>query len=162
MNSKIKGMLIGGRGTGSALSDFALAILRVCTGLLIGLGHGFGKIWHDGHIGIADQVVQGTAKLGFPAPTFFAWCSVLAEFVGGILLAVGFLTRPVAAVLVFDMAVAAFGAHLHDPIVSQAGRSKEAALLYLLPFLLLMFTGAGHFSADAMVRTMEKREQAGR
>jgi putative oxidoreductase len=119
---------------------------------MISLGHGKGKIFHDGTIGIPEQLVQTTAKLGFPAPTFFAWCSVLAEFVCGILVAIGLFTRPAAAILVFNMTVAAFGTHLRDPIVSQAGRSKEAALLYLLPFLLFAVIGAGRFSADAMIR----------
>ena len=31
------------------------------------------------------------------APTFFGWAAILSEFVGGILLAVGLLTRPAAA-----------------------------------------------------------------
>ncbi|MBC8108044.1 MAG: DoxX family protein [Anaerolineae bacterium] len=164
MNPKIKTLLFGGSGTCSAISDLALAILRVSTGLLMAFGHGKGKLFHDGTFGVSEQLVQGTAKLGFPAPTFFAWCAALAEFGCGILVAIGLFTRPAAAILVFNMAVAAFGAHLHAPIVSPPGSdapSKELALLYLLPFLLFAFTGAGHFSADAMIRTMEKREKAG-
>jgi len=163
MNPKIKSLLFGGPGTGTPLSDLALAVVRVSIGLLIALGHGKGKLFHDGTIGIPEQLVQGTAKLGFPAPTFFAWCSVLAEFLCGILVAIGLFTRPAAAILVFNMAVAAFGAHLQAPIVSGGGGpSKEAALLYLLPFLLFAFTGAGHFSADGMIRTMKNHEQLAR
>lgn len=153
MNPKFKSLLFGGHGAGTTMADIALGIVRVSIGLLIALGHGKGKLFHDGTMGIPEQLVQGTAKLGFPAPTFFAWCSVLAEFLGGLLLAAGLFTRPAALVLTFNMAVAAFAAHLHDPIVSQAGRSKEAALLYLLPFFLFIFTGAGRFSADAMIRS---------
>ena len=163
MNSKLVSLLIGGPGTGSTIGDVALAIVRVSTGLMMAIGHGKGKLLRDGAIGVSEQFVQSTAKLGFPAPTFFAWCAALAELVGGLLIALGFFTRPVAAILVFNMAVAAFGVHLHDPIfASGGGRSKEMALLYLLPFFLFMFTGAGHFSADAMVRTLEtKRTKAG-
>jgi putative oxidoreductase len=157
MNPKIKSLLFGGRGTGSAVSDVALLIVRVSIGLLIALGHGKGKLFHDGTFGIPKQLIQGTAKLGFPAPTFFAWCSVLTEFLGGLLLAIGLFTRPVAAFLAFNMVVAAFVALLHAPIVSMSGPSKELALLYLLPFLLFIFTGAGHFSADAMIGTMESK-----
>ena len=162
MNSKLKSLLFGGRGAGSAIADLALAIVRISTGLLIAFGHGKGKLFHDGTVGIPEQLVQGTAKLGFPAPTFFAWCSVLAEFLGGLLLAAGLFTRPAALVLAFNMAVAAFGAHLHAPIVSPPGShdpSKEMALLYLLPFFLFIFTGAGHFSADAMISTAGTRHE---
>ena len=160
MNPRVKSFLFGGRGTGSAISDLALAIVRVSIGLLIALGHGIGKIWHDGQFGPPEGFIQSTAKLGFPAPTFFAWCAALAEFGCGLLVAIGLFTRPAAAILVFNMAVAAFGTHLHDPFVaSGGGRSKEAALLYLLPFLLFAFTGAGHFSSDAMIRTMESKKE---
>ena len=127
MNPNIKSLLFGGRGTGSAVSDVALLIVRVSIGLLIALGHGKGKLFHDGTFGIPEQLIQGTAKLGFPAPTFFAWCSVLTEFLGGLLLAIGLFTRPVAAFLAFNMVVAAFGALLHAPIVSMSGPSKELA-----------------------------------
>jgi uncharacterized membrane protein YphA (DoxX/SURF4 family) len=34
--------------------------------------------------------------------------------------------------------------------------SKEPALLYLVPFLALVFTGAGRFSIDAMIRRSRK------
>ena len=94
MNPKLKSLLFAGPGTGSVISDVALAVVRVCTGLLIALGHGKGKLFHDGTFGIPEQLIQGTAKLGFPAPTFFAWCSVLTEFLGGILLAIGLFDAP--------------------------------------------------------------------
>ena len=157
MNPKIKTLLFGGSGACNALGDLALAIVRVSIGLLLAFGHGKSKLFHDGPFGPPEQLIKGTAALGFPAPTFFAWCAALAEFVGAILLALGLFTRPVAAILVFNMAVAAFGVHLHDPIVAQGGRSKEMALLYFLPFFLFMFTGAGHFSADGMIRTLERK-----
>jgi uncharacterized membrane protein YphA (DoxX/SURF4 family) len=61
------------------------------------------------------------------------------------------------------MAVAAFVAHRDDPWTSQAAAqafragtskswsSKEPALLYLIPFLALIFTGAGRYSLDHLI-----------
>jgi putative oxidoreductase len=160
MNSKLKAILFGGPGTGGVLADAALAVMRLSIGLLMAVGHGKGKLWHAGGFGPPEGLIRGTESLGFPMPTFFAWCAALAEFVGALLVAVGLFTRPAAAVLVFNMGVAAFGVHLHDAFVAPPGSdapSKEMALLYLLPFLLFMFTGGGHFSADAMIRTLDKK-----
>jgi putative oxidoreductase len=124
---------------------------------MMSLGHGRAKLWHDGAFGVADQFIQSTAKMGFPAPTFFAWCAALTEFAAGLLLAIGLFTRPMALFLVINMSVAAFVALLHAPLIaSGSGPAKEAAIMYLLPFLLFTVIGAGHFSADAMIRTLDK------
>jgi len=125
---------------------------------MIGFGHGMSKVFQPGHFGPPEQFVQGVAKMGFPAPTLFAWLSALAEFLGGLLIAMGLLTRPAAAVLAFNMAVAAFVTMLHAPFVSSGGgASKEPALLYLLPFLLLIATGAGRYSFDFLWRRSFER-----
>ena len=148
----LKSLLFGGNGTGTILGDAALALMRLGTGLMIGFGHGMSKVFQPGHFGPPEQFVQGVAKMGFPAPTLFAWLSALAEFLGGLLIAMGLLTRPAAAMLAFNMAVAAFITLLHAPFVSMQGPSKESALLYLLPCLLLIATGAGRYSFDFLWR----------
>jgi putative oxidoreductase len=154
----VKAICFGGNGTGTPLGDAALALLRLGIGLMIAFGHGMSKLFQEGHFGPTEQFVQSVGKMGFPAPTLFAWCSALAEFVGGLLIALGFLTRPAAAVLAFNMAVAAFITHLHAPFVSMQGPSKESALLYLLPCLLLLVIGAGRYSFDALWRRSFERE----
>jgi len=50
----------------------------------------------DGVWGPQPWFINDVAKMGFPLPTFFAWCAVLAEFFGGILLMLGLMTRPAA------------------------------------------------------------------
>jgi putative oxidoreductase len=154
---KLKSVLFGGTGTATAMGDAALAVLRLGVGLMMAFGHGMSKIFQPGHVGPTEQFVQGVAKMGFPAPTLFAWCSALAEFVGGLLIALGFLTRPAAAALAFNMAVAAFITQWHAPIISVQGPSKESALLYLLPCLLLLVIGAGRYSFDALWRRSFER-----
>ena len=114
----LKPILFGGNGTGTILGDAALAVMRLGIGLMMAFGHGMSKVFQPGHFGPPEQFVQGVAKMGFPAPTLFAWLSALAEFLGGLLIAMGLLTRPAAAVLAFNMCVAAFVTLLHAPFVS--------------------------------------------
>jgi putative oxidoreductase len=90
--------------------------------------------------------------------------AVLAEFVCAVLVVVGFATRFAAVPVVVTMAVAAFVVHGSDPwSMGEAARrfmageskswaSKEPALLFLIPFLALVFTGAGKFSVDGLIR----------
>lgn len=111
----------------------ALAVLRIMTALLF-LSHGLSKLF------------------GFP-PTFtpeawsLPWIAGLFELVGGTLLLIGFLTRPVAFILCGMMAVAYFLAHAPQsffPIVNQG----ELAILYCFVFLYFVFAGAGAWSID--------------
>jgi len=73
------------------------------------------------------------------------------EVVGGVLLALGFFTRPVAFILSGDMAVAYFMAHAPQnffPILN----GGDAAILYCFIFLYFFFAGGGAWSVDAARR----------
>ena len=150
MSKTIKSLLLG---PGSSLpGDLGLLILRAGVGLMIAFGHGRGKLFTDGRLGPSDQFISGVAKMGMPMPTVFAWCAALAEFLGGLLLALGLLTRPAALALTINMLVAIVGVHLHDPVFKgDVPGYKEPALLYLLPFLTLLLTGPGRFSLDRAI-----------
>jgi putative oxidoreductase len=100
---------------------------------------------------------HGTTKLlGFPAgtqPAMFtlSWTQGVIELVGGLLLAVGLFTRPVAFILSGDMAVAYFMAHAPQsffPIINRG----DAAILYCFIFFYIFFAGPGPWSLDAMWR----------
>lgn len=145
--------LFGGAGAATRLGDAGLAVMRVGTGLLMTFGHGLGKVWGPNRFGPPQQMVDGVEAMGFPAPLLFAWMAALAEFLGAWLIALGLFTRPAALVLVGNMAVAAFIAHASDPLFIKDGSpSKEFALLFLLPFLMLAFTGGGRYSVDRLLR----------
>ena len=142
--------------------NFALFVLRLA-GLYLALGHGMGKVvaLAAGETGFAGSV----GKLGFPLPLAFAWAAALAELVGGLLLALGLLTRIAAFFVASTMAVAAF---LHHHALTQwlaaAGLATvpeetlkgwgrpELAVVYLLVALTLLATGAGGWSLDARLR----------
>jgi putative oxidoreductase len=144
----LKHLLVGGPGGASPLADFGLLILRLGVGLLIALGHGRFKFPPP------ERFVEGVGRMGFPAPTAFAWMAAFAEFGGGLLLALGLLTRPAAFLVASTMAVAALVTHGGDPLFMQSAArgdpSKEPALLYLAPALALLFTGSGRFGVDAL------------
>lgn len=123
---------------GPICSDTGLLILRVAFGAGM-VYHGYGKVTGD-----LSKFVEGVAALGFPMPFFFAWAAALSEFLGGLFLMAGFLTRPSALLIAFTMAVAAFGRHADDPF-----QKKELALAYLFAALCLIFTGSGRLGADA-------------
>src|SRR5262245_1337026 len=105
MTSRLKSFLFSGPGTMSLAGDIGLTILRIGVGGLMMWNHGRGKLWGQEGFGPSERFISGVAALNFPAPTFFAWCAALTEFLGAILLMMGLLTRPVAWILCFNMAV---------------------------------------------------------
>lgn len=121
-------------------ADVGLLVLRVSAGCAMAFAHGLGKLPPS------DGFITKTGELGFPLPELFAWAAALSEFAGGLLIALGLLTRPAAAALLFTMGVAFFGAHAGD-----AFGDREMAFLYAMISIAFLFTGAGRYSLDAML-----------
>jgi len=137
----IKRFLINTTKEHSLLQEIAMTSLRVFVGLSFAFAHGLGKIPPG------EQLIAGVTRIGLPAPFAFAWAAALAEFLGGILLALGLLTRPAAFFLALTMLVAAFGAHASDPF-----RAKELALVYFFVAFVFYSRGAGKYSVDNLIR----------
>lgn len=132
---------------------FAMGLLwlRVLMGLGI-MMHGYGKLFEPGGM---EQFAKGVAKMGFPMPEAFAWAAALSEFLGGILVVVGFFTRPGAFLVFVTMFVAAFIRHGDDPL-----STKELALAYWTMSGALVMMGGGPYSLDRFVwRKKEKKKQ---
>lgn len=130
-----------GSSSQSSSVDAGLLVVRLFAGLAMAFGHGLGKLPPS------EKFIEGVANLGFPLPFLFAWAAALSEFLGGLLVAIGLLTRPAALSLALTMATAAFLRHADDPF-----SSREKALLYLVIAILLVITGAGRYSIDRLVR----------
>lgn len=143
--SALRNYLLGTT-TNARSTDLGLLILRVFSGLALALAHGRGKFPPS------DRFVEGVAKLGFPLPEVFAWAAAGAELIGGVLLALGLLTRPSALLIAFTMGTAAFLRHANDPF-----SGKEKALLFLVIAVVLLLAGAGRYSIDAWMRGGGKR-----
>jgi putative oxidoreductase len=91
---------------------------------------------------------------GAPVPAFLQAAAAVSEYFGGMALIIGLLTRPAAFGLFCTMTVAAVMAHIMrgDPFVSATGgASYEMAAIYWACALLLMLSGAGRFSLDAVL-----------
>jgi len=125
--------------------DIALVLLRVWVGV--------GIAWHGWRTirGGLEGFTRGVANMGFPMPEVFAVLGKGSELVGGILLALGLLTRPAAVFLVGTMFTAAFVRHAGDPLIGK-GPSKELAIMYLMPFILFLIVGPGRISIDRLLR----------
>jgi putative oxidoreductase len=87
------------------------------------------------------------ATNGFPAPLFNAHLSAWAQFICGVLIAVGAATRPAAAVMVINFAVALWMVHRNLPF-----NANIAPLAMFFGSLLLVFHGAGAYSVDAAMQ----------
>jgi putative oxidoreductase len=118
------------------------AILRVISGLMFAM-HGTQKLFHwppSNHPGAGKDMATLMMIGG------------IIELAGGLLIAIGLLTRIAAFICSGEMAVAFFMVHAKHgsllPIVNQG----ELAVLYCFVFLYFAAAGAGVWSADATMR----------
>lgn len=116
-----------------------LSVLRIMSGLLL-LQHGTTKYLSvpPGPMNNASPMTMGGAAGIF-------------ELVGGVMLVLGFFTRPVAFVLSGVMAIAYFYAHAPRgfyPILN----GGELAAFYCFVFLYLAAAGGGAWSVDRMMK----------
>ena len=138
----VRRIIFGVGGSNQLGTDLGLVVLRVIAGL--SRMTIFEKLLpRNGVWGPQEWFIADVADMGFPAPLFFAWCAVLAEFVGGFLILIGLATRPATIFLGFTMFVAAFIHHDMD-LFSQGLK----ATIFLGLYLTLFLSGAGKFSAD--------------
>jgi putative oxidoreductase len=120
-----------------------LSILRIVTALLF-MEHGTRKFF----------AFPPNAEASSPPEAMsLIWFAGALELVGGALLALGLLTRPVAFVLSGQMAVAYWMAHAPQsfyPILN----GGESAILFCFIFLYIAAAGGGPWALD---RTLSKK-----
>ena len=120
--------------------DAGILIIRIAVSILM-LLHGVPKLMKF----FADEPIAFANILGLGAGVSLA-LAVLAEVVCSVFLILGFATRPVLIPLILTMSVAVLHIHSADPFAV-----KEKAILFLLTYVLLFFTGSGRYSLDAML-----------
>lgn len=123
--------------------DIGKLILRLAVGGML-LPHGIAKI-AGGVEGIAGMLTEK----GLPG--FMAYGAYVGEVLAPLLVIAGFLTRPAAGVIAFNMVLAIWLAHAADIFSlhpQTGGWAIELAAFYLFGALALVFTGAGRFSAS--------------
>lgn len=131
-----------------ALAPLAEPLLRITTGLLL-VPHGAQKLfgWFGGY-GLDATGQFFATKLGLPP--VLALVAGLVEFVGGLFLAAGFLTRPVAALVFGLMAVAVVQVHLGAGFFWTSG-GFEYPLFWAVAALYFVLRGGGRASVDAAI-----------
>jgi len=85
-------------------------------------------------------------------PAWIQWGGGSIEFFGGLLLAVGLLTRPVAFLSSGTMAVAYFYGHARNASFWPNVNQGELAVIYCWLFLYLSAAGPGAFALDNLFR----------
>ena len=138
-------------------TSIGLLILRLGAGGYMA-SHGWGKLQmllSGDYAMFGDPIGIGTT----PSVVLITF----AEFFCALLVMIGLGTRFAAVPVVIAMGVAAIAVHGADPWsmetaakaffagTSKTWSSKEPALMFLISFLALVFTGAGRFSLDALI-----------
>jgi len=119
-----------------------LLILRVGVGIMM-MTHGFPKL-AGGPTGWAN--LGGSMKvIGIDfLPVFWGFMAAFAEGIGGLLLVLGLFFRPINAMLVFTMIIAALVHFGKGDGLSGASHAIELGFV----FLALVFIGPGKYSID--------------
>jgi putative oxidoreductase len=94
------------------------------------------------------------AQNGFPLPLASAYLSVWAQFLTGLLLFAGFLTRPAAAIVIMNFVVALVMVHAGLPF-----NANIAPMAMLIGGIFFLIYGAPRYSVDGKRQKAEGRRQ---
>lgn len=132
-------------GLPAAWAPRLLSVLRIVSALIF-MEHGTQKL-----LGF-PPMAQGMS----PPPLSLLGMAGMLEMVGGALLLIGLLTRPVAFLLAGEMAVAYWMAHAPKALFP-ALNGGDAAILYCFVFLYIAAAGPGPWSLDARLNAGARR-----
>jgi putative oxidoreductase len=119
---------------------FGTLVMRLVLGTIM-LAYGYRKVIPHAAL---NNFVHLVGHLGLPS--WLGDVAAFTEFIGGMLLLLGLLTRIIAAGLVIDMGVAITRVHLHGGLTGPNSFSLPLACLALA--MMLVSTGAGPLALD--------------
>ncbi len=123
------------------INDLGLLLLRVSISVMLLAGHGLGKLMH-----FSEYATKFPDPLHTGSKVALA-IAIVAEVLCSALVALGLYTRIAAFLPAMLLFVAAAVVHVVDPWAK-----KEFALLYAIPFMVIVLTGPGSLSIDWMIR----------
>ena len=145
-------------------SKYAYTVVRIVTGAML-IPHGFQKLF-EGAAGrtafFMTMVFEGMSPdqiKALPAAeradligSYIGWAYYLGilEFVGGIMLVIGLLTRVIAVQVLGFMLVATFVAHWSNGFV-WINRGWEYPAMWAVLALVVLFRGGGERSVDRLI-----------
>lgn len=126
-------------------STIAYPLIRFVAGFWL-VPHGAQKLF-----GMFGGNIQGTAgfftKIGLEPALPLAYLTGFVEFFGGLLIAIGLLTRPAAAAAAVLLAVATFHVHMANGFFwTKAG--YEYPLMWMFLMIAIFLRGGGNLSVD--------------
>lgn len=122
------------------MQPLALLALRLVIGAIL-VGHGSHKVY--GHM---HEYAGYVSSLGLPA--WLGYVSAVVEFVGGILLILGFFTRCAAIAVFVNMCVAIARVHWKHGLLGAGGYEFPLAVAAIA--FALIFYGGGPIAIDAI------------
>jgi len=131
----------------AALTEPAYALLRLVAGGFL-VPHGLWKLF--GITGSQEEMLAFFSSIGLEPAWPFMIAVGLVEVVGGVLIAIGFLTRPAALAATATTATAALYFHLQYGFYVEAG-GVEFSALWAIALLFIAMRGGGTWSLDRLV-----------
>jgi len=131
-------------------TDLALLVLRVAVGVVIAM-HGFLKLGWVGKGGSPAGIAGWFENaLGFRPGVFWAWVSILAEGLGGVLVALGLFGPFPAIAVAADLVVVTIVAHVPKGFWATEGGWEFPVPLAAGAFAVALI-GNGAYSLDAVL-----------
>jgi len=135
--------------------SWAITIIRITLGVIF-FAHGAQKVlgWYGGY-GLKNTTAY-FKSVGLPLPVAYAEC--FFEFLGGIGLVFGFLTRPSAAAVIIVMVGAIATVHgkhgffINWELTPGKGHGFEANAAYIAMAAACLIAGGGALSIDALLK----------
>lgn len=122
--------------------QWSYLLLRVAAGAML-VPHGWPKLM----AGPAAVAAGTMTRRGIEPVYAAAWIAIVLETVGAVCIVLGFLTRPIALLLVIEFAVIV-KSHLYAGW-GVGGGGAEFAFLWLMVFVYILARGGGRYSVDA-------------
>jgi putative oxidoreductase len=122
------------------LEPFGYATVRLATGAMIAT-FGWGKLFNNG----MGRDITLFRELGLQPAVPLAYFTSGLEFFGGVMIAVGLLTRPIAAMLFVEMLVILF------MVMIPRGTGYQLTVVWAGAFLLIALHGGGRLSIDRLL-----------
>lgn len=136
------------------LAGIGSLLLRIMSGLILFVA-GAGKVmsWFGGFgLEATISIFESDSTI----PTFWAYVSCYTEFIGGFLIMIGFLVRPVAFALFINMLVATLFTGSKNFFMG--GAAYPCLLMFC--FLFFLLAGPMKFSIDALIWKNNKKQVA--